>query len=112
MTTVFDGGYALLIGVDQNRDSTLALPAVAHDVAGLHSVLSNQDHCAYAPEHIRRVTGAQSTRTGILDGLGWLRDALDADESGNSTAVISPGRPVHCLESRTSNCPTPAAIVW
>lgn len=88
MSVVFDGGYALLIGVDQNQQDALALPAVVRDVTGLHRVLSNPDHCAYAPEHILRVTGAQSTRAGILGGLGWLRDSLDADESGNSTAVV------------------------
>ncbi len=88
MSTVFDGGYALLIGVDQNQQDALALPAVARDVAGLHTVFSNPDHCAYVADHIKQITGAHSTRAGILGGLIWLRDALDADESGNSTAVV------------------------
>lgn len=84
----FDHGYALLIGIDDSAVPDWALPAIARDVAALREVLTHPDRCAYAPEHVKTISGAAATRQGILDGLAWLADRLAADASGNATAVV------------------------
>ena len=52
MTTQFTNGYALLIGVDQNATSSLALPVVARDVAALQRVLQGTEvHQRLSQQH-------------------------------------------------------------
>ncbi len=82
----FGQGYGLLIGVNENYVDEWALPDVARDVGALKEVLVHPERCAYLPEHVRVVTGAEATRQGILDGLDWLRERLAG--SSNGTAVI------------------------
>ena len=88
MSTYFDHGYALLIGVDENAVSRFALPAVSKDIAALYAVLTHPVRCAYRAEHVKQVTGKAATRDGITEGLSWLHEKLSADESGNATVVI------------------------
>ena len=88
MSTYFDHGYALLIGVDENAVSRFALPAVRQDIAALAAVLTHAERCAYRAEHVKQVTGKAATRDGITEGLSWLHEKLSADESGNATVVI------------------------
>lgn len=84
----FTHGYALLIGVDGSQVDRWALPDVAKDIAAVAAVLAHPDRCAYPAENVRVVTGAAATRQGILDGLGWLAEHLQADAGGNATAVL------------------------
>jgi hypothetical protein len=70
--SVFDHGYALIVGVDANQIPRLALPAVAKDVQAVYDVLVHPERCAYNPDNVRLLKGADSTRENILDGLYWL----------------------------------------
>lgn len=88
MTERFENGYALLIGVTENQVANWALPDVAKDLSALMEVLVHPQRCAYPPDHLKLVTGPDATRLGILDGLEWLQGQLDADKSGNTTAVV------------------------
>lgn len=85
---MFEHGYALLIGVDQNRTPNLALPTVKKDVTKLKEVLTHPDRCGYLEENVRVVTGMGATRDKILDGLDWLRDKVAADKDQNQTALV------------------------
>ncbi len=88
MPPTFANGYALLIGVTENQVARWALPDVAQDIAALAGVLKHPERCAYLAENVKLVAGPEATRQGILDGLGWLEEHLQADPSGNATAVI------------------------
>jgi len=80
--------YALLIGVNENEVSAWALPNLAGDIIALEGVLTHPERCAYPPDNVKLVTGKTATRQGILDGLDWLQERVQADSSGNATAVI------------------------
>ncbi len=85
---MFEHGYALLIGVDQNKLPRLALPTVQQDVTKLHEVLTHPDRCGYPGENVRLIAGPEATRANILDGLDWLKAKLDADSHASQTAFI------------------------
>ncbi|MEZ4706009.1 MAG: caspase family protein [Caldilineaceae bacterium] len=86
MTQLFEHGYALLIGVDDNRTDRLKLPDVAKDLNALSQVLVNAERCAYPEQNIKRVQGAEATRAGILAGFAWLQQKIAQDN--NATAVV------------------------
>lgn len=88
MPQQFTNGYALLIGVNENAVSGWALPDVANDIEALAEVLRHPERCAYPPANVKTITGKAATRQGILDGLDWLHQSIEADESGNATAVL------------------------
>ena len=88
MSTTFQHGYALLIGVNENSISGWALPDVAKDVAALQAVLTHRERCGYSADHVCAVQGPDATRQKILDGLDWLQAQVAADTSGNATAVV------------------------
>lgn len=88
MSQSFTHGYALLIAVDDSSAPTAALPDVVKDVTALRQVLAHPQRCGYAPEHVKRITGQNSTREGIMHGLDWLQEQLKQDASGNATVVI------------------------
>lgn len=88
MTQKFDHGYALLIAVNESSVSTAALPDVIKDATALRDVLVHPDRCAYASKNVKFLAGKESTRAGIAGGLDWLRDKLEADTSGEATAII------------------------
>lgn len=88
MSNQFDNGYALLIGVDENSIEQWRLPTVKQDVIGLAQVLTDPNYCAYPESHVRIICGQEATRQGILDGLEWLQEQIQADPSENSTGVI------------------------
>jgi len=88
MSDQFNHGYALLIGVDQNRVERWALPEVAKDVAALRDVLVHPKRCAYPAEKVKLLTGPEATRNGILDGLAWLQERIEGNEGDNTTAVV------------------------
>lgn len=85
---MFTHGYALLIGVDENKVPHLALPIVKKDVTKLGDVITHPERCGYPKEHVRMLIGPQATRENILDGLDWLKEKLDGDPDQNQTAVI------------------------
>lgn len=84
----FDHGFALLIGVNENKVPGWSLPPVANDIAALKQVLADPERCAYPPDHVKVISGGDATRQGILDGLDWLHDQIQADTSGAATAII------------------------
>ncbi len=86
MNRRFENAYALLIAVDQNREAAAALPAVAADARALYDVLVHPQRCAYRPDKVRLLTGAESTRQGILAGLDWLAERVADDD--DATAII------------------------
>jgi len=84
----FANGYALLIAVSDNLIPQYALPTVAKDAAALQKVLVHPDRCAYPAANVRLLKGSEASRSGIRDGLSWLKESIAADRSGNATAVI------------------------
>lgn len=86
MSRRFENAYALLIAVDQNREAAAALPAVAADARALRDVLVHPQRCAYRPGKVRLLTGAESSRQGILAGLDWLAERVAADD--DATAIV------------------------
>jgi hypothetical protein len=86
MTAPFEHGYALIVGVDSNQIPRLALPAVAKDVRALYDVLVHAERCAYLPDNVMLLCGADSTSKNIMDALYWLQGKIKAD--GDATAVI------------------------
>jgi hypothetical protein len=86
MTALFEHGYALIVGVDSNQIPRLALPAVAKDVRALYDVLVHPERCAYLPDNVMLLCGADSTSKNIMDALYWLQDKIKGD--GDATAVI------------------------
>lgn len=86
MTDVFEHGYAVVVGIDDNNIKKLALPTVAKDVQAVHDVLVHPERCAYNPENVKLLKGADSTNKNILDALYWLQDKVKED--GEATAVI------------------------
>ena len=86
MAQLFEHGYALIIGVDDNQTARLKLPDVAKDLNALSQVLMNPERCAYPEQNIKRVQGAAATRAGILAGFDWLQQKLAQDD--NATAVV------------------------
>ena len=85
---MFEHGYALLIGVDQNKITNLALPIVKKDVTKLKEVLTHPERCGYLDKNIRVLTGSDATCANILDGLEWLKDKVAADTDLNQTAFV------------------------
>lgn len=86
MAEVFEHGYAVIVGVDDNNIKRLALPSVAKDVQAVRDVLIHPERCAYKPENVKLLMGEKSTKTAILDALYWLQDKVKADDE--ATAVI------------------------
>ena len=86
MTEIFEHGYAVVIGVDENQIKRLALPTVAKDVQAVHDVLVHPDRCAYKPENVKLLKGAESTSQNILKALYWLQDKVKEDPK--ATAVL------------------------
>src|SRR5215471_19226701 len=85
---MFEHGYALLIGVDQNKVSSLALPIVKKDVTKLKEVITHPERCGYLEDNVRVLSGTDASREKILDGLDWLRAKLRADADTNQTVLI------------------------
>jgi hypothetical protein len=82
----FENGYAVVIGVDENQLAGLELPTVAKDVKALHEVLIHPERCAYDPENVKLLHGAESTKNNILEALWWLKEKVEKDPG--ATAVF------------------------
>lgn len=86
MTELFEHGYAVVVGVDDNNIKRLALPTVAKDVQAIRDVLVHPERCAYKPDNVKFLMGADSTNENILEALYWLQDMVKADPQ--ATAVL------------------------
>src|SRR5262245_22538484 len=87
MSTRFDHGYALLIGVGRLANwEEMSLPASVKDVRAIKGILVDLGLCAYPKTHIRLVHDKGATKTGILEGLEWLMGQRDRDPE--ATAVV------------------------
>ena len=87
MTELFEHGYALIIGVDENKIGGMALPVVERDVTALYDVLVHPERCAYEPQNVRLLMGEDATGKNIVEALLWLKDKVEADPQ--ATAVIT-----------------------
>src|SRR5438105_11152440 len=85
---MFEHGYALLIGVDENKVASLALPIVKKDVTKLRDVVTHPERCGYLEDNVRVLSGTNASREKILDGLEWLKAKLKGDTDANQTAFI------------------------
>jgi hypothetical protein len=81
MSKQFTNGYALLVGVDENHVGRYALPDVAKDVRALADVLVHPQRCAYPKDNVKTLTCQEASRQGILGGLEWLQECIEADTS-------------------------------
>ena len=86
MSDVFENGYAVVIGVDDNQIKRLALPSVAKDVQAVYDVLIHPDRCAYKEDNVKFIKSDASTKKNILDSLYWLQEQAANDP--NATAVV------------------------
>ena len=86
MTSTFEHGYAVVVGVNENQIGRLALGSVAKDVQALYDVLVHPERCAYKPDNVKLLKGAESTNKNILDALYWLKDKVAADPE--ATAIV------------------------
>lgn len=86
MSEQFEHGYAVVVGVDENNITRYALPTVAKDVQAIYDVLVHPERCAYKPDNVKLLKGAESTKTNIQDALFWLQEQVKADPK--ATAVL------------------------
>ncbi|MBD2433581.1 MULTISPECIES: hypothetical protein [Fischerella] len=86
MSNHFDHGHALLIGVGRTAEPEYSLPVTVKDVQALKAVLIDPNLCAYLDdaEHIRLLQNEQTTRSGILAGLAWLKEKAAANPEATS----------------------------
>ena len=78
MSTSFNQGHALVIGVGAD------LPNTVDDAKGLAEILRAPDRCAYPDKQVQVLTGEGATRKQVLDALGRLAQQAAAD----STVVV------------------------
>lgn len=69
--TRFTSGHALLVGVGAD------LPNTVTDAQGLAGILEDPERCAYPPEQVHLLTGAQATRPAVLTSLETLTQTTD-----------------------------------
>ena len=86
MTTSFEHGYAVIIGVDENLIDDLKLPAVGLDVQELYNVLVHSERCGYKRENVQLLRGENATRAKIIEAMNWLQGKVAADPE--ATAVF------------------------
>ena len=67
----FDQGHALVIGVGAD------LPNTVDDAQGLADILKDEERCAYPPEQVHTLTGANTTREATLAALDELARSTD-----------------------------------
>lgn len=79
MLTVFEQGYALLVGVGECDYPEWSLPVTALDAMAIARILKDPDLCAYRDTHVRLLHDSEAIGSGILDGLAWLRDQSVGD---------------------------------
>ncbi|RUS30452.1 hypothetical protein BC938DRAFT_479373 [Jimgerdemannia flammicorona] len=85
-SNIFEQGYALLIGTGVNASGQLhpAYNSTINDANWLGGILKDPARCAYKPEQVVTLTGADATRTNILREMDKISRAANED----STVVI------------------------
>lgn len=88
MSSLFDHGYALLIGVGESTYPKWSLPVTVKDIQALCTVLTDPALCGYPDDdaHIRLLHDAGATKQAIFDGLAWLAARAAADPE--ATAIV------------------------
>jgi len=86
MSAMFDRGYALLIGVGESAYSKWSLPVTVKDTQAIYAALIDPELCGYPREQIRILNNAEATHAGVLDGLKWLKEKVEAD--CEATAIV------------------------
>ncbi|MCB0628075.1 MAG: caspase family protein [Saprospiraceae bacterium] len=89
MSNTFENGYALLIGVSEQKDSRIpSLGSVRNDIERFRDLLINPAYCAYKPENVLVLTGKDATKANIKSGLDKLEKLIKANTSGDATGII------------------------
>jgi hypothetical protein len=92
MSSTFDHGYAVVIGVGYDLPDTVA---DAKTIAGL---LSDRTRCAYLPDHVRLLVETEACQSGIISALEWLgRAARESDTVIVYFSGHGAGSPEYCL---------------
>lgn len=88
MSTTFENGYALLIGVsDQlNADQAAKLPETANDVTKLAQILLDPKKGGYQKDKVKVLLGQKATKINIIMELIWLQENLE--KNPNATAIV------------------------
>lgn len=86
MTSHFEHGYALLIGIDQSVHAPWSLPVAGKDVEALAHVFTDPERCAYASDKVRPLVGEAATGGAILGAMADLAEAGARDP--DATIVI------------------------
>ena len=92
---LFEHGYALVIGVDEHQEPSLALPAVAKDITALTQVLTAPERCAYPTEQVKVLRGREATQANILQGIAWLGEQVKEDPAGHRGDLLLRSWPPH-----------------
>ncbi len=82
LKTMFDNGYALIIGTGSDPK----IINTANDAEALYQVLTDPNRSAYKPEHVHLLVKEQSTKEGILKAFERLDQQLKA--TFGATVVI------------------------
>ena len=88
MSSTFNHGYALLIGVGTSAYPRLSLPVTVQDMQALKRVLVNPSLCAYpdTEAHVQLLHDQGATQQAILNGLTWLKRQAVADPA--ATVIV------------------------
>ena len=86
MIQLFEHGYAVIIGVDENNLPQLALPTVAKDVQAVYDVLIHPQRCGYDAANVKLYHGPDASKDNILDAFYWLQGKLKEDQ--DATAIV------------------------
>lgn len=84
MTTSFEHGYALLVGVGGDDISV-----TVDDAAALYDVLIDVNRAGYPPKQVQLLTKEKATRQGILDGLDQIIQQVNVDDKATAMVYYS-----------------------
>jgi len=78
MSTNFDQGHALVVGVGAD------LPNTVDDAVGIAEILNDPARCAYPPDQVHTLTGEKATRDDIFSTF----DTLSQSTNSQSTLLV------------------------
>ncbi len=58
------------------------------EVSQFRGNAAGPDYCAYPENNVKLVTGPNATNKGIMNGLKWLQEKIEADFTDNTTAIV------------------------
>lgn len=78
----FDGGRALVIGIDKGYCPSLQLPSlVRNDAEAVAQLLCDPALCGYPPSQVRLLLDEQATKSNIVDALRELAATAKSDDT-------------------------------